>query len=392
MRILHMLMFVGVLSLILGGAHYYVFQRLMHYWHVEGAVRKSLAWAMVFMLLLTVLSLPFSRLVPHEIASLWAWVGFTWLGVMMFAVLACVVADVGMFIVAVATNEQTVDMQRRLMLRRSIGVAVIGVVGGLSVFSMRNALRPVAVKRIQVVMPRLPKDLHGITIAQLTDIHIGPTLDGAWLRKVVQHTNELGADIIVITGDVVDGSVEELRDHVAPLQELTAPHGVYFITGNHEFYSGVEEWIEHISKLGIRVLQNEGVRLYPRGQHASSLLLAGVHDYHSDRFEGYKQDIPQAMSARQNPQEFAVLLAHQPAAIHEAAAHGVDLQLSGHTHGGQIYPFNYAVYAQQPYVRGLHRYPDSHTHIYVSCGTGFWGPPMRLGTAAEITYIQLEAV
>jgi len=103
MRILHMLMFVGVLSLILGGAHYYVFQRLMHYWHVEGAVRKSLAWAMVFMLLLTVLSLPFSRLVPHEIASLWAWVGFTWLGVMMFAVLACVVADVGMFIVAVAT-------------------------------------------------------------------------------------------------------------------------------------------------------------------------------------------------------------------------------------------------------------------------------------------------
>lgn len=389
MRVLHLMMFVGVLSLVLGGVHYYVFQRLVHYWHVDGTARRSGAIAFFCMLLVSVLSLPFSRLVPHEVASVWAWVGFTWLGVMMFALLSCLVVDVAMMVHYLFTRELPVDVQRRQFLQRAAGVAIVGSVGVLSGWSFKNALRPVAVTSLSVPLARLPVALNGVRIAQLTDVHIGPTLDGLWLQDVVARTNALHADAIVITGDLVDGSVEDLRSHIAPLAALQAPHGVYFITGNHEFYSGVEEWVAHIASMGIRVLQNEGVRLYPRGADAPALYLAGVDDYHSDRFEGYRQDIPAALAGWRAEEEVVVLLAHQPAAIHEAAAHKVDLQLSGHTHGGQIYPFNYAVKLQQPYVRGLHTYPESDTQIYVSCGTGFWGPPMRLGTAAEITHITL---
>jgi uncharacterized protein len=390
MRLLYMLMFIGVLSLVLGGAHYYVYHRLVHFWQMSAAQRRLMVMFALLMLISTVLSVPLSRLVPREFASVWAWIGFSWLGVILFAVLSCLVVDVGMLVHYFVTRDVPVDEQRRRFLQRAAGVTIVGAVGMLSGISARNALRPVAVKPLQVNLPRLSPSLDGLRLAQLTDIHIGPTLDGVWLRDVVARTNALHADIIVITGDLVDGSVDELREHIAPLKELSAPHGVYFITGNHEYYSGVEEWVAHIAGMGIRVLRNDGVRLYPRGEDAAPLYLAGVDDYHSDRFAGHRQDIPKALAGWEAEQEAVILLAHQPVAIHEAAAHKVDLQLSGHTHGGQIYPFNYAVRLQQPYVRGLHTYPDSHTQIYVSCGTGFWGPPMRLGTAAEITHITLR--
>ena len=250
-------------------------------------------------------------------------------------------------------------------------------------------MRPVSVKPLTVTLDRLPQSLDGLRIVQITDLHIGPMIGGDWLRQVVDKVNALKPDIIAITGDVVDGSVEELSRHTAPLADLTAPHGVYFITGNHEYYSGVEEWCAHFTTLGLRVLRNERVSI-TAGAQQDSFDLAGVDDWASHAFPGQGADLPKALAGR-NADKALILLAHQPAAIYEAAEHGVDLQLSGHTHGGQIWPFTYLVYLQQPYVAGLHRHRDTATQIYVSPGTGFWGPPMRLGTVAEITHITLRS-
>lgn len=199
----------------------------------------------------------------------------------------------------------------------------------------------------------------------------------------MRRTNALEPDVIAITGDLVDGTVEDLREHVAPLAGLRAKHGVYFVTGNHEYYSGVDAWIAELSRIGVRVLRNERVEIRV-GDDAIDL--AGVDDFSARRVPGHGPDLKRALEGR-DPARELILLAHQPRAIEEASRLGVGLQLSGHTHGGQIWPWTYLVYLQQPYVSGLHRHGDAQ--VYVSRGTGYWGPPMRLGADAEITKLTL---
>src|SRR5690606_38881361 len=230
----------------------------------------------------------------------------------------------------------------------------------------------------------LPSELAGLTIAQLTDIHVGPTIGRAFIEDLVRRTNALEPDVIAITGDLVDGSVAELGEAVRPLGELRARHGVFFVTGNHEYYSGADEWIAFLESIGIRVLRNERVTIEHEG---AAIDIAGVDDWEAKQFgNGHGRDLRKALEGRA-PERKVVLLAHQPKQIDEAAELGVDLQLSGHTHGGQIVPFNFLVRLQQPYVAGLHDHGP--TKLYVSPGTGYWGPPMRLGVAAEITRIEL---
>ena len=219
-------------------------------------------------------------------------------------------------------------------------------------------------------------------ILHISDLHIGPTLDREWCAGIVERVNVLEPDLIVVTGDVVDGSVEELEHDVAPLQELTAPHGVLFCTGNHEYYSGPDAWCAHYEKLGMRVLRNERVEVL-------GIDVAGVDDYRSRGMaKGHGPDLPAALAGRDEKREL-ILLAHQPVAVLEAAKHGVGLQLSGHTHGGQIWPFHYLVKIAQPYVAGL--VDHEGTKLYINQGTGFWGPPLRIGSFAEITQVTLRA-
>jgi len=196
----------------------------------------------------------------------------------------------------------------------------------------------------------------------------------------VRETNALAPDMVVITGDLVDGSVAHLSALVEPLRDLKARDGVFFVTGNHEYYSGADEWIAHLRTMGIRVLRNERVDV--RGLFD----LAGVDDVSARMLPGHGMDIPGALAGR-DPSRALVLLAHQPKAIKEAVKAGVDLQLSGHVHGGQMIPFNWLVHLDQPFLSGLHQMEE--TWIYVSQGTGYWGPPMRVGTQAEITHIML---
>ena len=240
-------------------------------------------------------------------------------------------------------------------------------------------------------MRRLPHGMSGYTIVQLSDVHVGPTIGLDFIEQLVATTNALSPDLVVITGDLVDGSVQELGALVAPLAKLRARDGVYFVTGNHEYYSGADSWIKQLKALGVRVLRNERVAIraasHDGSQNGEGFDLAGVDDWTAHTFgNGHGMDLDRALSGR-DQERVLVLLAHQPKAIFQAARAGVDLQLSGHTHGGQLFPFNFLVRLQQPYVDGLHAHGD--TLIYVSRGTGYWGPPMRVGAPAEVTHLEL---
>jgi hypothetical protein len=252
---------------------------------------------------------------------------------------------------------------------------------------LRAARGPVAVRRVEVALARLPRVHDGLRIVQVSDIHVGSTIGGAFVADVVRRANALGPDLVAITGDVVDGTVAELAEAVAPLGELRARHGVYFVTGNHEYFSGAEAWMTELGRLGIRVLRNERVSIGTGG--VDGFDLAGVDDRSAERYGGLPHDeaLARALGGR-DPAREVVLLAHQPASFAGAARHGVGLQLSGHTHGGQIWPFGFIVRLSQPFLAGLHR--QGASQIYVSRGTGYWGPPMRLGAPAEITELILR--
>src|SRR5690554_817370 len=262
------------------------------------------------------------------------------------------------------------------------------VVGGallLTLLGLFNARRLAKVKEVEIAIAGLPDGLHGFTIAQITDIHVGPTVKGDYLEAIVQAVNRLNPDLIAITGDLVDGSVKELGPHVQPLARLMAKHGVYFVTGNHEYYSGVRGWLQELKRLGVRILLNEHQMLSHRGEQ---LVLAGVADYGAHVFEStHRSDPFKALEGAPPEVGVKILLAHQPRSCHAAAQAGFDLQLSGHNHGGQFLPWNFFVRLQQPFTAGLHRV--GQLQLYISRGTGYWGPPKRLGAPSEITLIRL---
>jgi uncharacterized protein len=313
-----------------------------------------------------------------------AWVGFVWMGMVVFLLLALVPLDLvrGVAIFAGWVPEP----ERRQWLARLVSVAAVGAAAVLAALAIRSARHPVALREVSIVLDRLPDALHGTTIVQLTDLHVGTMLGRTFVAEIVRRTNSLGADLIAITGDLVDGAVDDVRESVTPLRELKARHGVYFVTGNHEYYSGATAWIAELSRIGVRVLRNERVAI---GEAGCSFDLAGIDDYHArSTLPDHGPDLPRALAGRDSRRAL-VLLAHQPRAIHEAARLGVGLQLSGHTHGGQIWPFSYLVRLQQPHVAGLTRV--GKTFLYVSRGAGYWGPPMRLGIPAEITRIILRS-
>jgi predicted MPP superfamily phosphohydrolase len=271
------------------------------------------------------------------------------------------------------------------MLAHDSALAVPLAAALMSLIGYVNVQRQARIVEVDIPIADLPDALHEFTIAQISDVHIGPTIKRRHIEEIVARVNALGADMIAITGDLVDGSVRELAGHTAPLAALAAPHGAYFVTGNHEYYSGAAAWVIELRRLGLRVLMNEHVVLQHRG---ARLLVAGVTDYSAHRIDPQQRSDPHAAIAGA-PAEVGIkiLLAHQPRSAHAAEAAGFDLQLSGHTHGGQFLPWNFFVRLQQPFTAGLNRL--NALWVYTSRGTGYWGPPKRLGAPSEITRIRL---
>lgn len=276
---------------------------------------------------------------------------------------------------------------------RADSAAAVAIAATLaSLLGYWNARRTAGVRRVDVPLAGLPAALQGFTIVQLSDLHVGPTIRRGYIARIVHRVNALQADAIAITGDLVDGSVPELREHIAPLADLQARHGSFVVTGNHEYYAGAGPWIAELRRLGLRVLLNEHAVLRPSaGQgDGDALVLGGVTDFTAGHFDASHASDPQrALAGAPTEARTRVLLAHQPRSAPAAAQAGFALQLSGHTHGGQFWPWNLFVPLQNPFVAGLHRLQSMW--VYVSRGTGYWGPPMRLGAPSEITLIRLVA-
>ncbi|WP_031477640.1 metallophosphoesterase [Streptomyces bicolor] len=269
---------------------------------------------------------------------------------------------------------------RRLFVSRVLAGAAAAAAVGTVGYGTYGVLRGPTVKRVTVPLAKLPRAAHGYRIAVVSDIHLGPVLGRGFAQKVVDTINGTQPDLIAVVGDLVDGSVKDLGPAAAPLAGLRARHGAFFVTGNHEYFSGAEQWVEEVRRLGLRPLENARTEL----PHFD---LAGVNDV-SGESEGQGPDFAKALGDRDRARA-CVLLAHQPVQIHDAVDHGVDLQLSGHTHGGQLWPGNLIAGLANPTLAGLERYGD--TQLYVSRGAGAWGPPTRVGAPSDITVIELAS-
>jgi len=256
----------------------------------------------------------------------------------------------------------------------------------MSIKGYQLAFHTPEVRPVEIFLSKLPKAFDGFRILQISDLHVGPMIQKDYVEKVVEISSKHTVDLIALTGDFVDGSVESLREHVAPLEKLSAPMGKYFITGNHEYYSGVTQWIDEFKKLGAKVLLNEHVILEKDGE---KIVLGGVTDLRGKMFNPSHISDPVKTFNNAPSNLLKILLAHQPKSIYAASEAGTDLQLSGHTHGGQYLPFSFLIYLFQPYVEGLNLH-NKKTWIYVNQGTGFWGPPNRLGRKSEISLITLR--
>ncbi|NUR46893.1 MAG: metallophosphoesterase [Hamadaea sp.] len=389
--------------------HYYLWFRLVRSTTRPGRARRIGTGLVVAALVVLIGALVLTRLDAN--LEWLAVVGYLWLAVMFYLLVTLAVLEIPAFVAkrwsartgraapdagaiaaAPAPAEEVTDddrpagrtppgESRRLFVARTVAITAGVVAAGTVGFGVTQALGRPVLKRRQIALAKLPRAMDGYRVALVSDIHLGPLAGRKHTERIVEIINGLDADIVTVVGDLVDGTVAQLGDDAAPLRMVRSKHGAYFVTGNHEYYSGYEEWIQEVTELGLKPLRNERVAL-PGG-----LDLAGVNDVTGAGFDD-GPDFAKALDGR-DPAKPVVLLAHQPIQVHDAAKHGVDLQLSGHTHGGQMAPFNLAVKLQQPVVSDYDTIDG--TQIYVTNGAGFWGPPVRVGAPPDITLVELRA-
>ena len=391
--------------------HFYLWRRLVRSTTRPGRARRIGGFVVLGLALLVPVTMVASRA-----GGTWlAWPGYLWLSVMFYLLVIFAVLELPLLVVrvwlrrrAAATTAVDVpvlvaasgpaapppappaapgrdhDPDRRLFLARGAAIFAGLTATGLTGYGVSQALGPPVLKRVRIPLAKLDPRADGLRIALVSDVHLGPILGRGHTVRIVSMINELDADLVAIVGDLVDGSVAELGPAAAPLAGLRSRYGNFFVTGNHEYFSGHQEWIEEVRRLGLRPLRNERVEIVHRG---AALDLAGVNDVIGSEY-GDAPDYARTLDGR-DPSRPVVLLAHQPVQAREAARHGVDLQLSGHTHGGQVVPFNLVVAAQQPVVAGLGTVDG--LPVYVTNGVGFWGPPVRVGAPPDITLVELGA-
>jgi predicted MPP superfamily phosphohydrolase len=365
---------------ILGLLHVYIGWRLAPAVFFSGALQVAGAVCLLVLYVLVPMGLLAFNIRRQPLSDRIAWVGLLAMGLASSLLVLTLGRDVVLLVAALA------DMSTQgLVVDSARAVPVLALL--VSLIGFFNARRVAQVVDVDVPIAGLPAALHGFTIAQLSDIHVGPTIKRGYLQAIVDVVNRLDADLIAVTGDLVDGSVVQLAPHTAPLADLKARHGAYFVTGNHEYYSNAPTWIAEVRRLGLTVLMNEHVLLEHEG---ARVVLGGVTDYSGHHFdEAHRSDPVAAIAGAPSDADVRILLAHQPRSAPAAADAGFDLQLSGHTHGGQFYPWNLFVPLQQPYTAGLHRLRA--LWVYTSRGTGYWGPPKRFGAPSEITRLRLVA-
>ncbi|MFF7591524.1 metallophosphoesterase [Kitasatospora purpeofusca] len=417
--VLGVLLVLALLTLV----HWYLWRRLVRDVSAPGGRWRRTGTVLAFVLpLLSLGALIGGRAFPMAVERWFAWPGYLWLAVLLYLLLGLAVGELVRPLLLrlpsraaaragapaapapdVPTAEDPVpdtpaapaepaapvtaatsaapSPERRLFVARAVAIGASGAAAAVVGTGMYGVLRGPRLKQVTVPLAKLPAGADGYRIAVVSDIHLGPILGRAHTQRIVDTINAAKPDLITIVGDLVDGTVPELGRDAEPLAQLRARDGAYFVTGNHEYFSGAAPWVDFVRELGVHPLQNARVEL-------GGFDLAGVNDIAGER-EGDGPDFGRALGDR-DPARTAVLLSHQPVTIHDAVRHGVDLQLSGHTHGGQLWPGNYVAELANPTVAGLERYGD--TQLYVTRGAGAWGPPVRVGAPSDITVVTLASL
>ncbi|MFI0818710.1 metallophosphoesterase [Streptomyces sp. NPDC021098] len=423
MVVLFVLIALAVVGLLVG-VHWYVWRRLIRDTTAPGGAARRTGTVAAFALpLITVGALVASRTgVPFPLQRVLAWPGYLWLALLLYLTLALLVGEAVRPLLhawlkrrpapeaaaapapapapapvpAAAPGgpapeapqapqppqvaEPVRTAPRRLFVARAVAAGATAAAAGTVGYGTYTVLRGPRVKRVTVPLAKLPRRAHGFRIAVVSDIHLGPVLGRSHTRRVVETINRTNPDLIAVVGDLVDGSVADLGPAAEPLRGLRSRLGSFFVTGNHEYFSGARQWVDHVRELGVRPLENERVEL-------PWFDLAGVNDVAGED-EGQGPDFERALGDRDRARA-SVLLAHQPVVIDDAVERGVDLQLSGHTHGGQLWPGEYVAALANPTVAGLERYGD--TQLYVTRGAGAWGPPVRVGAPPDVTVVELAS-
>ncbi|NNC06368.1 metallophosphoesterase [Corallococcus exiguus] len=372
--------------------HLYLFRRLVWNLTSRRGPRLVAAFVLGFMTLVLIARRYLQRTLPEAPGDVVELVSYSWMGVALCLVLGLAGVDLGRAVFALgrrlrpAPSAPSVDAERRRFLSQATAGGALALGGGLAGYGSWRAFTAPEVTEVVVRIPKLPRSLDGFSIVQLTDLHVGPFIQRRFMDELVRRANALNPDLVAITGDLVDGTVPRLGGFVAALGNLHARYGSFFVTGNHDYSSGAEDWVAHLGSMGIPSLRNRHVRI---GDAGGTFDLVGVDDWHGGRRLGQKgYDLDLALADR-DPERAAVLLAHQPANFKVAAERGVDLQISGHTHGGQLFPMTALIGLSWEHSAGHYRHGDSH--IYVSRGCGFWGPPMRLGSPPELVKLVLTS-
>jgi len=366
--------------------HFYIGARLFPPMHLDKTGLRIAVGALALLYLCLFLGVLGRFVQTRRLADILVWIGMLALGLFSSLFVLTVLRELTLLAVWLAAP--LFHASHAWATWREIsadGVPLFALL--LTLIGFVNARSRARVVTVNVPIAGLPPELEGFTIAQISDLHVGATIKRHYIDAIVDAVNALEADLIAVTGDVVDGRVLDLSAHTQPLSRLSARHGSFFVTGNHEYYSGVLEWIAEFRRLGLTVLLNEHVVL--DHDHAQ-LLIAGVTDYSAGAFDpSHRSDPALALAGAPAGIAVKVLLAHQPRSAPAAAHAGFTLQLSGHTHGGQFFPWNFFVRLQQPFLAGLERLEN--LWVYTSRGTGYWGPPNRLGAPSEITRLRLTA-
>lgn len=390
-KTLMFIIFFSAVTIIVLSIHYYLWLRLIRDTGLSDLYKDIGTYSLIAFTLSFPIALLVDRILPLKYSFHLLWLSYLWLGVMMLLFFLLFSIDMIKIVIYIfqkltMAGEEIANPERREFVSGLIASAASTIVLISSGIGVKNYYSNAVVKKFKVALKGLPEALKGFKIVQISDLHLGQMMTKKTLEQVVDQVNSLKPDLIAITGDLADGSTAKLLNEANPLKNLKAEKGIYFVTGNHEYYSGVENWTFAIDKMGIKVLNNENIKIRREDDY---FYLAGVTDHEGKNFgREHASDFEKALSGLENGKK-KILLAHQPIAVQKASEYGADLVLAGHTHGGQIWPFNYFVYLQQPYLKGFYDY--NGTKLYVNQGTGCWGPPVRLGSKNEITQIILDA-
>lgn len=381
------MIFIIIFSLVLSILYFYVGWKFIFKSNISRFSKNILSIILLLFYLFPIFGFLLHFLkIENSFSILFLWLGYIGLGIVSLLFFSYLIIDIFSIISHLLLKENKFDPNRRIFLGFTIRGLAATISGIGSAWGIYSALKTPVIKTVKIPIINLSNNLNNFKIAHITDTHIGSMIGKQFVQEIVRKISDMKPDILVFTGDAADGSVESYGNSFSPFEDLNVPYGKYFVTGNHEYYSDLNGWLRLIEKVGFKILINESQILNING---SEIMITGIPDKTGKYFSSFhKVDMQKAIGGMRKC-DLKILLAHRPKDVEYAISNNFHLQLSGHTHGGQYFPFSLLVQLAHPFLKGLHK--KENTWVYINQGTGYWGPPMRIGTEPEITEIIIKA-